>query len=160
MYKYNWTFDSLHQRRWIISCFIDSSKSWFLVFPNQISIHSAVKVPTETSELTNLTNWLLRNPEVHYRPFRSSPLIPIFSKIYPVIRITIQLPQIYFNIVLALPKGLFPSGFPTKTLYAFPDSSIRATCSAHFSLDLRFLIMLGEGYNAFSSAYVTFSILL
>ena len=40
----------------------------------------------------------------------------------------------------------------TKTLHAFLDCSIRATCPAHLSrLDLRFLIMLGEEYNACSS---------
>ena len=43
------------------------------------------------------------------------------------------------------PKGLFASGFPTKTLYVFLDCSIRATWPAHLNrLDLRFLIMLGE----------------
>ena len=54
---------------------------------------------------------------------------------------------------LGLPKGLLLSGFPTKTLYAFLNCSIRATCPANLSrLDLRFLIMLGEEYNACSSA--------
>ena len=57
------------------------------------------------------------------------------------------------QLCLGLPRGLFPSGIPTKTLHAFLDCSIVAICHAHLSrLDLRFLIMLCEEYNACSSA--------
>ena len=53
---------------------------------------------------------------------------------------------------LGLLKGLFPPGFPTKTLYAFLDYSMSSRLNR---LDLRFLIMLGEDYNACSSAICT-----
>ena len=111
-----------------------------------------------SSIYANLTNWLSRNLRVHYHPYKSLPLVPIFNKSCPNSRITTHLLQILSShLHLGLPKGLFPSGFPTKTLYAFVDCSIRATCPAHLSrLDLRFLIMLGEEYNACSSVLCNF----
>ena len=43
------------------------------------------------------------------------------------------------HIHLGLPSGLFPSGFPTKTLYALLLSPTRGTCPAYLIvLDLRF----------------------
>ena len=58
-----------------------------------------------------------------------------------------------YHLRLGLPEGFFTSGFPTKTLYEFLNCSIRATCPAHLiRIDLRFLIMFGEEYNACSSA--------
>ena len=86
---------------------------------------------------TKLNNWLSMNPEVHYRPYISPPLVPISSKFHPVSSIRTFGLQIHFilssHLHLGLPKGLFPSDLSTKTLYDFMDYSIRTTCPAHLS---------------------------
>ena len=48
---------------------------------------------------------------------------------------------------LGFPSGLFPSGFPTKTLYTPLISPLRTTCHAHLVLlDFNARTILGEEY--------------
>ena len=52
-----------------------------------------------------------------------------------------------------LPSGLFPSGFPTKTLYTPLSSPIRVTCPDRLILhDFITRTILGEEYKSFSSS--------
>jgi hypothetical protein len=62
----------------------------------------------------------LWNPKVLYGVHKSPPLDPILSQLNPVRPIDPYLPKsslvLSSYLRLCLPSGLFPSGFPTKTL--------------------------------------------
>ena len=57
---------------------------------------------------------------------------------------------------LSYPSGLFPSGFPTKTLYTSLLSLIRAVFPAHLIPDLITRTIFGEQYRLLSSAFCSF----
>ena len=95
-----------------------------------------------------------RNPKVHYRTHKRPPTISILGQPNPVHIPTFYLLEIHPNIIHPStprsPQLLFPSGFPTKTLYAPLSSLIRATCPAHLILlDFITRTILGEEYRWF-----------
>ena len=98
-----------------------------------------------------------QNPKVHYRTHKRLPPVSILGQPNQVHIPTSHLLEIHPNIIhplrLGLPSGLFPSGFPTKTLHTPLSSPIRATCPAHLILlDFITHTVMGEEYKSFSSS--------
>ena len=83
-------------------------------------------------------------------PNQSSPCAPHSTSLKSIFILFSQLR-------LGLPSGLFPSGFPTKTLYTPLHFRIHAVFPAHHNrLDLITRTILGEEYRTLSSSLCSF----
>jgi hypothetical protein len=84
---------------------------------------------------TQCIPFTLWNKKVQYRVHKSPTMVYIFSQMNPIhtpnpisLRSILTLPT---HLRLSLPIGLFPSGFPTKTLHALLSYACYIPCSSH-----------------------------
>ena len=100
---------------------------WCIVLLEQLTGAASQEIPR-----------ISRNPKVHYRTYKRQPPVSILGQPNPVHIPTSHLLEIHPNIIHPStprsPSRLFPSSFPSKTLYTPLSSSIRATCPAHLIL--------------------------
>jgi hypothetical protein len=104
-----------------------------------------------------VTELVKKFPGVH----KSALLDLILSQMNPVHTHTHTIPLssvliLFFYLGQGLPNGFFPSGFPTKSLYAFLITTMRDTCLAYLiPLDIITLAICGEEYDGVSKSLRT-----
>jgi len=131
--------------------------NYLLTYSMEQSLSWETNQFSASQEITHIS-W---NTMVHFRIHKCPPPVPTLSQLDPFHIPSFYFLKIHLNIILpsslGLPIGLFPSGFPTKTLYTPPLSPIRATFPAHqVLLDFISPIILGEEYRLLSSSLCIF----
>jgi hypothetical protein len=86
-----------------------------------------------TQEFTILWNRKVHH-SVHIPPHHPCPEPDQSSSYHPIVSPLRFILILYIHLRLGLPSGLFPFGSPTKILFAFRFSHIRAACPVHFIL--------------------------
>jgi hypothetical protein len=115
--------------KWSAVCSTFSRSDWNVVRSVSLDKGDTSKKKRFLLEKLIITRLVKNSPpfmelcKVHYRVHKTPPLVPILSQMHLDHNFTPYSPRIQFNINLHLrlnhPSGLFPSSFPTKTLYAF-----------------------------------------
>jgi hypothetical protein len=109
-------------------------RAWWNYITNSMELGCSWEAVSRsaTQEIPNI----LWNPKVHSHVHKSPPLILILSQINPTHTIPSYLSLIsililFTHLLLGLSSGLFPSGLPTKILYAFLFSLMHAMWLVH-----------------------------
>ena len=109
-----------------------------------------------SSSATPVIPHILWSPKLHFPVHKSLPFVPIMSQMNPVHSLPSYFFNIHFNTSISLPSMPWsskwsPSGFPSKTLYAFLFF-LQATCSVHLILlDLVTWVIFGDKQKSWRS---------
>ena len=95
-------------------------------------------------------------PEGSLQHLQQPATCPYPELINSVRALTSHFLKIHFSVILGLPSSFFPSGLPTKSMYAPLLSPIRSACPANLIFDFITRTILGEQYRSLSSSLCSF----